>query len=297
MTQKELLELAGALSVPEDAKERLRHAADDAFLEKYEDAAAMLGSPQTAPEECSAEKAYHALEKSLQDCDPDGMKMLALYLDAAGHAASHYRNLGIPDAVYSDTMKCFARFLGETGQKTGRTAYDRAFWTWRQTSLHLFRLGTLEFEYRTFAENDPCPEGFSAGDPILSVHIPSDAVLSKENLEASYRMAETFFGRYDTLCYAGAPRAFWCESWLLAPALEKLLSSSSGILRFRKPYRVYADHPDDPDFYDWLFDGKREKPLPCRTGLQRRAAAYLDRGGKIGVSAGWFPMSAGENVC
>ena len=61
----------------------------------------------------------------------------------------------------------------------------------------------------------------AAAAPVLSVHIPSDAVLDREELAGSYDMALRFFSQ-EKLCPWGRPRAMVCGSWLLAPALDGL---------------------------------------------------------------------------
>lgn len=208
-----------------------------------------------------------------------GMGQLAAALAGACYTRQAYRRQGIPDEIFGATMGCFRRFLRETSAMTGQWAFDRGFWTWRQVGCRLFRLGTLEFEY-------------CAGEdaPVLHVHIPSDAALSGKELEQSYAWAERFFaGEGRAACYGGAPAAMRCKSWLLAPALEKLLPEQSGIRRFAADYQRYAVDEDAPDFYQWLFQCGADTPverLPERTSLQRNAKRFLLGGGKIGAASG-----------
>ncbi|MBD5150897.1 MAG: DUF5596 domain-containing protein [Oscillibacter sp.] len=231
-----------------------------------------LAGPGTAEDAWEAVKASVPLWR--QD---DGMAHLAAALGGACHAREVYRENGVAEDVFFATMGCFARFLRETREITGKWAFDRGFWTWRQTGGRLFRLGTLEFEY--------LPE-----ERALSVHIPSDAVLSRKELDRSYDWAERFFaGEGRAFCYQGQPAEFRCGSWLLAPALDKLLPEESGIRRFAGDYRLSEVREDDREFYRWLF--KCEPPLPAEdlpegTSLQRSAKAYLAAGGKIGSARG-----------
>ena len=265
-----ILALAEELTLPEPVMEPLARAAEtlpDLPLRE-------LAGPETA------EAAWETVKASVpiwrQD---DGMAHLAAALGGACHTREVYRENGIPEDVFFATMGCFARFLRETREITGKWAFDRGFWTWRQTGGRLFRLGTLEFEYR------PAEEGCA-----LSVHIPSDAVLSREELDRSYDWVERFFaGEGRAFCYRGLPTETRCSSWLLAPALEKLLPEKSGIRRFAGDYARRAVEEDDREFYRWLF--KCEPPLPTEdlpegTSLQRSAKAYLAAGGKIGSARG-----------
>ncbi len=75
------------------------------------------------------------------------MAQLAAALAGACRTRRAYRERNIPDEIFLNTMGCFRRFLMETHEMSGRWAFDRGFWTWRQTGCLLFRLGTLEFEY------------------------------------------------------------------------------------------------------------------------------------------------------
>ena len=218
------------------------------------------------------------------------MAHLAISLAAACRTREVYREHGISDGIFLATMGCFRRFLLETHDLFGRWAYDRAFWTWRQTGCLLFRLGALEFEYYTKEPEEKLPDFFPPDTVLLSVHIPSDAALTREALDDSYAQAERFFqaeGR--AFCFRGAPTAAVCESWLLAPALDELLPETSGIRRFASDYRRCAADENDVEFYRWLFQSPTPLPpdeLPERTSLQRAAKARLAAGEKIGAGCG-----------
>ena len=280
MTVRELTALAEELALPEPVLEPLGRAAEALPPElPYGE----LASPETA------EAAWEAITAALPAWEEDdGMAQLAAALAGACHTRRAYREAGLSDELFLATMDCFRRFLGETHEILGRWAFDRGFWTWRQTGCLLFRLGTLEFEYGGVGGR--CPEGLTEGDRVLSVHIPSDAVLTREELDRSYRWAEEFFmGEDRTFSRQGPPRAMLCHSWLLAPALAELLPEESGIRRFAGDYRIYHVDEDAPDHYRWLFRCEETVPLeelPEGTSLQRRAKARLLSGGKLGVARG-----------
>ena len=170
MENKELLTLAGRLKLPEAVLVPLAAAAK-ALPEGLP--VGQLAEPETA--------AWKAITAQLPVWQEDnGMSQLAVMLAAACRTEERYRREGIPEDVFLPTMDCFRRFLEETHARTSQWAFDRGFWTWRQTAGLLFRLGTLEFEYRRMR-----PEGIEAEAPVLSVHIPSDAVLGREELGGS----------------------------------------------------------------------------------------------------------------
>lgn len=279
---RDVLALARRLQLPDTVLPQLEAVLTPALLAQHQEDVAALTDPARAP------LAWQPLEQALAPDDPGGMRLLALYLAAACRTRRLYEAAAVPDAVFWDTMGCFARFLRETRLRCGRFAFDRARWGWRQLACRIFRLGTLEFEYRLLTNEEPLPPGLTPGQPVLSVHIPSDAQLADGPLAASYAEARRFFSAEGAaFCESGAPRVTLCGTWLLAPALRTLLPPSAHILRFARDYDLYAQKPDSGAFYVWIFEGKQPPaPLPQNTSLQRAAAAHLAAGGKIGEAWG-----------
>lgn len=278
---RQALALASALGLPAPVREAL-----EALCPRmpWDQIAPQLRALCDAPR---ASAAQQALEQALAPLENgNGLAQLAAQLAAAAQTQKLYRAAGVEEAVFLDTMRCFARFLCETHANTGRWMFDRAFWTWRQTSCRLFRLGTLEFEYRT--AGDAPPPGCAAGDAVLSVHIPSDARLTGEALADSYaRMRRFFAGEGAVFCAQGVPRAVVCRSWLLSPALLPLLPAGSGIRRFASDYAICDTDPEDTGFYLWLFGGQAPAgALPETTSLQRAVKALLAGGGTLGAARG-----------
>lgn len=281
-TPEQAAALARELNLEECVCRAVAAQATAALLDECREEIYALTQPETA------EDAYTRLVQRFADSDPDGMKMLAVYLSAACITRSRYAQLGFADSMFLDSFGCMRRFISETHRYTGRYAFDRAFWAWRQLSCVLFRLGALEFEYRLVKENEaPIPDA-PVGTPILSVHIPSDAALSQDALQDSYAQAERFFAQQGAcICAHGAPKLMMCGSWLLSPELQTLLNEDSGIHRFAKEYTIYAVDPDSEAFYEWLFDKKKDPAeMPQKTSLQRKAAAHLAKGGKLGAARG-----------
>lgn len=276
---RKILALARELGFPAEALPPLERAAEALPALPLEE----LASPE------GAEAAWKLTAERLPawESEDGGMSQLAATLAAACGTREACRRAGISDRVFLDTMGCLPRFLKETRVLTGRWAYDRGSWTWRQTGGLLFRLGTLEFEYGAAGEG---AHGLTPGDPVLFVHVPSDASLDRAALDDSYAQARRFFGAEGPAFHgSGAPRAFLCESWLLAPALEELLPEDSGIRRFAGDFRRFRVLEDDPSFYRWLFRHLGPAPLEELredTGLQRAAKARLAAGGKLGAAWG-----------
>lgn len=225
-------------------------------------------------EQDTAAEAYKELTALLTQ-DDDNMKMLYCQLECARRQHEKFRQRGITETVYADTMKCFTRFLGECRQKNGRMFFDRGWWTYRQVSMGLFRIGALEYEFREQGE-----------DRTVAVHIPSDADLSPEAVEDSFREAAVFF----RTCYPdfGYDR-YTCESWLMSPVLKQLLPEKSNIVAFQKRFTIRSVDKEEKEYIEWLFQVPMDTAydrLPERTTLQRKVKELLLAGGTVGSAYG-----------
>ncbi|MDO5417858.1 MAG: acyltransferase domain-containing protein [Lachnospiraceae bacterium] len=238
-------------------------------------------------EKDSAPKAAERLAAQAAGNGRHGLDVLAVMLAAALKTHKKYRELGIPDSVFYDTMKCFPRFVEEHQAGFGFRGFDRDFWAWRQLSCVLFRLGTLEFEMRQYP-SVPCQaDGISLNHqtPILSVHIPSDARLTKEALDDSFRQAEAFFPKYFPDFHY---QAFFCGSWLLSDKLRALLPDRSRIRFFQDYFTLIFQKDEDDAYQSFLFRRSYQNPedFPEDTSLQRAVKAHIRNGEKIGVGHG-----------
>ena len=187
---------------------------------------------------------------------------------------------GIGEDVWIDTMKAYARFVREHFASCGVYDFDRGFWTVRQRDARLFRLGELEYELMRGDD----------GAPSISLHIPSDASLAPEKLNASVAQARAFM-RAHFADWADAP--MYCDSWLLSPVLKELLPPDARILKFQAAFDLTETNPDADDALQWVF-GLTEaqkaaahlEDLPEDTTLRRNMKARLLAGGKVGDAAG-----------
>lgn len=204
-----------------------------------------------------------ALRDSLGE-DPRGLKILTCCLRQALNVWETYEDLGISREIFNATMACFSRFVGEHMVSFGCYGFDRAWWTVRQLSTRLFRIGLLEYELKE-----------EAG--AIGLHIPSGARLRQEALRSSYLEARALIAR----CFPRYAQAdISCGSWLLSPTLEKLLPPDSNILRFQRSFRLVPQGTGD-SYLLWVFrrmDLPTEQ-LPEDTSLQRALKAYLLSGG------------------
>jgi hypothetical protein len=235
----------------------------------------------------AAVKAIPALCISESDPTGDsGLKALSVYLTAALHTLELYEEKGIGAQIYTDTLKIFQRSAYEHLTSFGHFGFDRDFWIYRQLSAALFRLGTLEFELYTIpSEHAPVGKALP-GDQALSVHIPSNAVLTREALDSSYHEARVFFAKFfPEFAYQCA----YCSSWLLSPQLPRILKPGSRILEFQSDFEITETDETVNSGLNWVFKRpyKDFKELPEDTSLQRGYKKLLLDGGKIGAGKGY----------
>lgn len=213
---------------------------------------------------------------------------LAIWLGCALRTHEMYRLKGIDDQVFYATMGCFARFTKEHKESFGVYGFDRSIWTYRMIAMKLFRLGELEFEMTDYQGPDLVLGGDTAlghGEPVLYVHIPSDAQLEGENCHESYRLAKSFFDRfYPEYAY----NVLYTDTWLLSPNLQQFLPEGSRIMNFQKDYRICLANEDSTDFLGRVFKNPALEPscYPENTSLQRKIKKHILKGGRIGTAAG-----------
>lgn len=221
-----------------------------------------------------AQSAYEGLVAALGD-DPDGTKILSCYLLAATKTHGRYREKGIPEEIFFDTVKCFPRFIGESLERKGVWVFDRAHWAYRHLNMTIFRLGTLEFA-----------RVVRKGVRVNAIHIPSGADLSPAAVDASLKAARAFLKKYYP-DYADAP--FTCDSWLMGEGLREVLGDGSNIIKFQDRFAMEEQYPDSEACLIPIFhrvDCKDYKNLPEDTSLQRRVKARLLSGKGIGGGYG-----------
>lgn len=201
--------------------------------------------------------------------DPQGFKRLCSMLRCAMKAKSVYDRLGISEEIYLQTMAAFSRFVREHMDSYGCYGFNRGFWTTRQVTGTLFRIGQMEYELTTLE-----------GAPVVSLHIPTDVDLRHEVLRPSildglaqlYRLFPE---------YAGKP--VYCHSWLLSPLLKDMLPQTSNILRFQEMFDIQLDEKPCNDVLLWVFKNPKlpKEDLPENSSLQRKLKRFYLEGNQF----------------
>lgn len=210
--------------------------------------------------------------------DPDGFRRLCCMLRCALRTGAEYNRLGISEEIYVDTMAAFSRFVREHMESYGRYGFNRGFWTTRQVSAKLFRIGQLEYELTT-----------RDGKNIVSLHIPTDVDLRPEILRPSLQDGLKELYRIFP-AYAGTP--VYCHSWLLAPLLKDLLPNTSNILRFQEMFDIEPDSTPGKDVLLWVFKNPRlpKEEYPENTSLQRKLKQFFLDGGEFLEGKGYLRL-------
>ncbi len=217
------------------------------------------------------------LKEALSE-DPGGFKRLCCMLRCSLRAKAEYDCLGISEEIYVDTMAAFSRFVREHMESYGRYGFDRGFWTPRQVSAKLFRIGQLEYELTA-----------REGEEIVSLHIPTDVDLRPEILRPSLQDGLKELYRIFPAC-AGQP--VYCHSWLLAPLLKELLPETSNILRFQEMFDIEPDTAPGKDVLLWVFKNPKlpKEEYPENTSLQRKLKKFFLDGGEFLEGKGYLRL-------
>lgn len=217
----------------------------------------------------TAEEGFEKLKKCLGE-DKNGMKQLYALLQMTAKTWQQYMDKGISRVIFADTMKFLARFLCDYHRRTGLWQFAQGWWFWRELAMVEFRVGCLEYE---LVEEE--------GRRFISLHIPSDADMSAESIEASFASFRAFLHAY----YPDWENLPWeCDSWMMSPALEQLLPEGSKILAFQRRFQVLEVNEDSMGVLEWVFPGYNEvsEDLPENTSLQRKMKKWLLEGKKVG---------------
>ncbi|MDE6200477.1 MAG: acyltransferase domain-containing protein [Clostridiales bacterium] len=209
--------------------------------------------------------------KDLLGNDNNGLKMFACMLNAAVITYEKYRRYGIDEKMFIDTMYCFTRFAKEHYASYGVYGFDRGWWTYRQLSCALFKIGELEYEYRD-------------DEKVVHLHIPSGANISIENCKKSLDEFNAFTVKH----FPEKQYHIVCNSWLLSPALDELLPQHSNIIKFKNCFDISSWNKTEKEFLQWVY-GKTDieyDKLPENTSLQKNMKKHLISGGFVGSASG-----------
>ena len=132
------------------------------------------------------------------------------------------------------------------------------------------------------------------GKKAISIHIPSDAKLTRESCEASFKAAKDFFLHF---AKEYADGIYFCDSWLLAPNLMFVLPAKSGILLFQRFFHIIKIDTENDDYMEWVFKNSNLSldEVPQNTSLQSRITSYNVCYTKLLRTIKWMEQDKTEN--
>lgn len=206
---------------------------------------------------------------------------LAFYVRAAVHAYENYRDKGISDQIYWDSMKDLKIWLEQCYRKYGIYGIYELLWIGQTIKLEVFRLGRLQYEKMVIKKDLGQARTIKSGTDIINLHIPEGEKLDRQSCLESLSKVKSFYGMEDNPIII-------CDSWLLSPKLREVLDKESNIIKFQELFYLIDWRFEYPQAEERIFkdimDNKEDYPED--TSLQRKAKAYYLRGEDFGVGLG-----------
>lgn len=212
------------------------------------------------------------------------------YLRLSAKLREIYREKGLSEEIYFNTMLDLKWKLQETYDLYGVWGAFVAHWFRELFTLERFALGRLQFDITELGEKyEKGNITVEADEKVVNVHIPPMGRLDRNDCIKAYREAYEFFKEYRK----DNKMIFCCHSWLLHPALEKILPEKSNILKFKSDYDILRVDNRDPFREAWRIfycdcDTCRVEDYPENTSLQKSVKRWLLDGNKLGAALGAF---------
>ena len=240
---------------------------------------------------------YKKAEETLKELEAQvNIKINTLWVivlvDAAIKSYDLYKQNGISDEVYIDTMKDITYKLNEGKKVENNWGIFVAYWYPMFFTCDRFKLGRLQYErrlspidYKGIVKKD---------DLIFACHIPSCGPLYKQDVIDSLKKAYDFYN-----IKKGNYLVVTCHSWLLYKPLVDLFKEGSNTKDFYDMFDVFDHHESDLKIDGWrifyTMDLSNLNNLPEDTSLQKNIKNYLLSGGHMGSGLGMLVFD-GEKI-
>ena len=212
-----------------------------------------------------------------------------------------YDKKNIPCSVFYDSIQDLDfrinRYFG-LHKEYGLSKRD-ALWLRFIYKFEIFDLGSLRFQkfhfsypeieredYDYMPLSDKMKMRFPEGEPIINVHITTDADLRPEKVEESFQLAHKFFTtHFPNHKYT----VFTCRTWMLYRPTQELLPADSNITSFANRFEIFATNQNAKQALDRIYetsDLEEIRKMEKTSSLAKVAYKNLD---KLGVAAGSIP--------
>ena len=211
---------------------------------------------------------------------------------------SFFDSKNIPNNIFYDSLDDLNFRINRyyyTNDEYGVTERD-VLWLRFIYKGEIFDLGSLRFQkfHFSYAEieragydymplSDYMKKRFPEGEPIINVHIQTNADLQPEKIEESFEMAHDFFTTYFP---EHKYTFFTCRTWMLYPPTQDILPTNSNITAFANRFDIIATNQNAKQALDRIYgtsDIAVIKAMDKPSSLAKMAYKNLE---KLGVAAG-----------
>lgn len=211
---------------------------------------------------------------------------------------SFFDSKNIPNNIFYDSLDDLNFRINryyDTNDEYGVTERD-VLWLRFIYKGEIFDLGSLRFQkfHFSYAEieragydymplSDYMKKRFPEGEPIINVHIQTNADLQPEKIEESFEMAHDFFTTYFP---EHKYTFFTCRTWMLYPPTQDILPTNSNITAFANRFDIIATNQNAKQALDRIYgtsDIAVIKAMDKPSSLAKMAYKNLE---KLGVAAG-----------
>lgn len=204
----------------------------------------------------------------------------------------------IPHSIYYDSIQDLNFRINRYHNTYGEYGVSKrdAFWLRFMYKGEMFDLGSLRFQkfhfsyteierqdYDYMPLSDEMKRRFPEGEPIINVHITTDADLRPEKIEESFKLAYTFF---ETYFPEHKYNVFTCRTWMLYRPTQEILPPDSNIIKFANRFEIIATNKNTKQALDRIYETSNLDEIAemeKTTSLAEVAYKNLD---KLGVAAG-----------
>jgi len=212
---------------------------------------------------------------------PEKCKNLIMFLYFCEELSQKYEEVGIPREILLNTIDDFIISVERQYDIDGSIGIVMASVLAKHLSMKLFRLGRLQFCMEEISVDVPEKE-ITKGTPVMDLHIPIGGSITKEEVSASFKMADKFFEKYFPEYHYDY---YMCHSWLLDKTLKKFLPEESNIIKFQNLFHTVLEIENDAIlrfmFKYHIADREELHECSANTRFAKDVKEYALSGGKF----------------
>lgn len=207
----------------------------------------------------------------------------------------------IPENIFYDSIQDLSFRINRYYNKYGLYGLSErdALWLRFIYKGEIFDLGSLRFQkfHFSYAEierqdydymplSDEMKERFPEGEPVINVHITTDADLRPQKIEESFKQAQSFFKTYFP---EHEYSVFTCRTWMLYPPTQEILAPESNIKAFANLFEIIATNQNTKQALDRIYETSNLSEIEQMEKTSSLAEVAYKKLDKLGVAAGVIP--------